>query len=211
MKRPYRISLIVIAGAFLVCGTASAQSYDDDTTDGLYLYSDFYTDAPAPGSCPTYVDVRMSLTGGTSAFGQSSYPNTLHVSVKSAFANGASYTLSRDVIHVGEQRGGNCGVFLESVFDYVIGVGLSGANFKYTGSLGAGSCTYTLDCDTKPTCPTFATATVTNSYTPCGAYWVQQYASLIRSDGVRLCFALPNGVLPFPYVSGKNSTRMGCT
>jgi hypothetical protein len=89
------------------------------------------------------------------------------------------------------------------------GVGLSGATFaNYSGpGVPPGTCEYELDCGTSnPTCPNNSgSAAINNTYLPCDNYWIQQYYSFIFDGGTRICFKLPNGVLGFPYVTGKSS------
>jgi hypothetical protein len=102
------------------------------------------------------------------------------------------------------------GVFFAVAYWLPTGVGLSGATFaNYSGpGVPPGTCEYELDCGTsKPTCPNNSgSEAINNKYTPCGNYWIQQYYSLIFNGGTRICFKLPNGVLPYPYISGKSST-----
>jgi hypothetical protein len=89
-----------------------------------------------------------------------------------------------------------------------IGIGISGANFRFLSNGNGAQCVYTLDCDSPPTCPRDPNTTIVNTEKPCGNYWVQQYGSTI-ANGTRTCYQLPN-VWPFPR-SGPNGARAGCT
>ncbi len=116
MGRPTRY-LISYAGTCLVlaaAGSARAQSYYDVTFDGATIYTDTFDDAPAPQPpCTTYttIDVLLGTYGGSST---AYYPGTAHVAFSTQASIGVAYQWSREIIHHGLQRGGNCGVFSDT-------------------------------------------------------------------------------------------------
>jgi hypothetical protein len=111
-----RKTSIVACLSLLIAGmTAQAHSYYDVTTDGSEIYADTYDDAPAPNSsCPAYTDIQVNLNGYVGD-GVANYPGTAHVAVSTPATAGVDYSWSRDITHYGQQRGGNCGAFVETL------------------------------------------------------------------------------------------------
>lgn len=103
----------------------SAQGYTDITEDSSDIYVDSFDEAPPPeGGCSSYTDVILSFNGST-ATATAFYPNTAHASRSAPLIDTGEYPGSREVIHVGEQRGGNCGVFLDVTSNISLRLGLS--------------------------------------------------------------------------------------
>lgn len=189
--------------------TLPAQTYENDTEDGYYLYADVWDTAPySQGSCSDTTQIILSLSGGTSANVGAPYPQTAHASVKTAIADGGQYTLNREIIHTGTQRGGKCGVIVDAYMVIPIGAGVSATNYKFSVDTGK-TCVYSVDCGTVvPTCgPNQGYANTTDSAHPCGDYFLQQFGSLIYS-GFRKC--IPLGYIPPNYFSGRNSAPAAC-
>ena len=76
-------------------------------------------------------DIILSLNG-SSASATASYPNTAHASRSAPLIATGDYPGSREVIHIGEQRGGNCGVFLDRTTDISLHLGLSVNIYQYS-------------------------------------------------------------------------------
>jgi hypothetical protein len=110
----------------------SAQGYTDITEDETDIFVDSYDDAPAPeGTCSTYTDIILAFNGSTvSAIAH--YPDTAHASRSAPLIETGEYPGSREVIHVGEQRGGNCGVFLDTTVNISLRLGVSVNTYEFS-------------------------------------------------------------------------------
>lgn len=113
-RKRYLISYAVMCLVLAAAESARAQSYYDVTFDGATIYTDTFDDAPVPQPpCATYttINVLLGSYGGSST---AYYPGTAHVAVSTPASIGVAYQWSREIIHHGLQRGGNCGVFLDT-------------------------------------------------------------------------------------------------
>jgi hypothetical protein len=103
----------------------AAQGYTDVTEDANDIYVDAFDQAPYPnGDCQTYTDIILSFNGSKVSV-RATYPNTAHASRSAPLIATGEYPGSREVIHVGDQRGGDCGVFLDTTTDISLRLGLS--------------------------------------------------------------------------------------
>jgi hypothetical protein len=194
--------------SFTISSRTMAATYYDSDTDGVYVYVDVYDEALPSQVCSsrTVIDDRFA---GIFATASAVYPNTAHVQSHAAFSNGSTYQWSREVIHYGQQRGGNCGVISDTTTIDDLVVGVSGTNYKYSFDSGT-SCVYSVDCDQTPTCGAAqGYANITDKAHPCGAYWMQQFAHIHHSNGTTFC--RPEGYIPPNYFSGRNPGREPCT
>jgi hypothetical protein len=120
------IHVVVFFSLFL--GTRSrlsAQGYTDITENDTAIYVDSFDDAPFPqGGCSSSTKIILSFNRST-ASATAYYPNMAHASRSAPLIDTGNYPGSREVIHIGEQRGGKCGVFLDTTFDISLHLGLS--------------------------------------------------------------------------------------
>lgn len=116
---------LLLIGFLLYVGNsrnARAATYYDVVWDGVELGTDDFADAFAPNNyCRSSIEIDDTLNGlpGTAT---AYYPGTAEVSLHTAMAESDVATWSRDIIHYGQQRGGNCGPFSEAVFDWPISI-----------------------------------------------------------------------------------------
>jgi hypothetical protein len=130
-----------------------------------------WADASEPATCPTTTTI-YSTFGGTTVDSIASYPNTAHTDQQKPAAASLSYTWKREVIHDGEQRGGNCGVIIDTTIIWPISFAIT-----YTENVSAisdqyGDCPQLNACTntTSPQCPIASIKEALTGYVPCHPY-----------------------------------------
>jgi hypothetical protein len=128
-----------------------AQTYADVSLDPNLLYVDLYGEATAPsGGCPSSIyiyDTLNAVRAGANAV----YPVTAHVAQNQPNVEGANYPWSREIIHVGLQRGGKCGPYSDTTVSLSIGLGVS-VNIYQFSTVGSDGLVYYYpipNCNTK--------------------------------------------------------------
>jgi hypothetical protein len=169
-----RAGFVTIFAVLLAAGSqAHAQTYTDVTMDYSYVYLDVYDDAPYYGtSCPEYTDVSIDWAGGTGD-AQAYYPNTAHVSMSAVNTPDTSYPGTKEVIHYGQQRGGNCGPFTDTLL--AINIRLATVYYGPLRAASGGFCSYnnTACSGGTPSCP--APHVTAFSYPSCSNYVRSSY------------------------------------
>lgn len=166
--------IIAIVGPLASAPAASAQGYDDVTSDGYTVWVDSYDDAPFPGSasCPYYTTIADDLNGVLGS-GSAYYPGTAHVSVAQArYDSGVTHQFQRTVTHYGEQRGGKCGPTLSKIVIVQFEWAITFTQSTTTTTDSAGRCSQALACTntTNPQCDITSTVDGTGPGQPCDAY-----------------------------------------
>lgn len=95
----------------------------------------------------------------------------------------------------------------------MVGVGVSATNYDFESSTGPTppkfilTCTYSpADCNVRPTCD--IGVVYDNNASQCYKYYLQQYGSIIWSNGYRTCY--PSPYIPPDYFSRGQNVRAPC-
>ena len=188
MRVLQRLGFITILTVVLATGSRIyAQTYNDVTMDYSYVYLDVYDDAPNDGtSCPQYTDVSVDWVGYVGD-AQSYYPDTAHVSMLAVNTPDTNYPGTKEIIHYGQQRGGNCGAFSDAVLS--INIKLTTSYFGPLRAAQGGFCSYTNNACSSgtPSCP--GPHITAFSYPSCNNYVRASYLVVNGSCSISIDFA----------------------